>query len=312
MKKFWNWIRDDSGGRVLRLEGPIDSESIWGDEVTPQAFRQELESDGGDITVYINSPGGNVFAAAEIYTMLREYKGKVTVKIASVAASAASVVAMAGNPLLMSPTAMLFLHDPSTMAMGNAKDMQRAIDTLNAVKESIIAAYREKSGLSHNRISMLMSNESWLTAQECVDYGFADGILPRNDGCEALIPEKTEGENSDDKEVKASWQAFSNKAMGQRVLNWLMPTEGDGEETPADSAEETAEQIETGVTEEELPAYPSETQSEETAAQAEPEKEEVPPMEDTTPKAPVIGMDGRAADGSMPYLLLKRQLDFLK
>ena len=312
MKKFWNWIRDDSGDRVLRLEGPIDSESIWGDEVTPQTFRQELESDGGDITVYINSPGGNVFAAAEIYTMLREYKGKVTVKIASVAASAASVVAMAGNPLLMSPTAMLFLHDPSTMAMGNAKDMQRAIDTLNAVKESIIAAYREKSGLSHNRISILMSNESWLTAQECIDYGFADGILPRNDGCEALIPEKTEGENPDDKEVKASWQAFSNKAMGQRVLNWLMPTEGDGEETPADSAEETAEQIETRVTEEELPAYPVETQSEETAAQAEPEKEEVPPMEDTTPQAPVIGMDGRAADGSMPYLLLKRQLDFLK
>ena len=103
MKKFWNWIRDEGGSRTLRLEGPIDEESFWGDEVTPKAFREELESDSGDITVWVNSPGGNVFAAAEIYTMLRDYKGAVTVKIDAIAASAASVVAMAGNKVLMSP-----------------------------------------------------------------------------------------------------------------------------------------------------------------------------------------------------------------
>ena len=120
MQKFWNWVHDDSGGRVLRLEGPIDSESFWGDEITPQMFRDELYAEEGDITLWINSPGGNVFAAAEIYTMIRDYPGSVTVRIASIAASAASVVAMAGNLVQMSPTALLMIHDPSTIAMGNA------------------------------------------------------------------------------------------------------------------------------------------------------------------------------------------------
>lgn len=177
MKKFWNWFRDNAGGRVLRLEGPIDEESFWGDEITPKAFREELEADSGDITVWINSPGGNVFAAAEIYTMLRDYKGSVTVRIASIAASAASVVAMAGNRVQMSPTALLMVHDPSTIAIGNTKDMQKAIETLDEVKESIINAYAAKTGLSHSRISNLMSNETWLNAKKCVELGFADEIL---------------------------------------------------------------------------------------------------------------------------------------
>ena len=97
MKKFWNWIHDDSGGRVLRLEGPIDNDNFWGDEITPAMFRDDLGAEDGDVTVWINSPGGNVFAAAEIYTMLKEYAGAVTVRIASIAASAASVIAMAGD-----------------------------------------------------------------------------------------------------------------------------------------------------------------------------------------------------------------------
>ena len=111
MKKFWNWVRDETGGRVLRLEGPIDQDDFWGDEITPQRFRQELEAEDGDVTVWINSPGGNVFAAAQIYTMLKDYKGSVTVKIDALAASAASVVAMAGDRVLMSPVAMLMIHD---------------------------------------------------------------------------------------------------------------------------------------------------------------------------------------------------------
>ena len=174
MKKFWNWIHDEAGGRVLRLEGPIDEESFWGDEATPKAFREELESGEGDITVWINSPGGNVFAAAEIYTLLRDYKGAVTVKIDAIAASAASVVAMAGSRVLMSPVAMLMVHDPSTIAFGNTKDMEKAIHTLNEVKESIINAYAAKSGLSHGRISNLMSNETWMNAKKAVELGFAD------------------------------------------------------------------------------------------------------------------------------------------
>ena len=177
MQKFWNWVHDDSGGRVLRLEGPIDSDSFWGDEITPQMFRDELYAEEGDITLWINSPGGNVFAAAEIYTMIRDYPGSVTVRIASIAASAASVVAMAGNLVQMSPTALLMIHDPSTIAMGNAKDMEKAITTLNEVKESIINAYAAKTGLSRNRISKLMSDETWLNAKKAVELGFADEIL---------------------------------------------------------------------------------------------------------------------------------------
>ena len=121
MKKFWNWVTNDAGERTLRLEGPIDSDDVRGDSVTPAWFRSELESGEGDITVWINSPGGSVFAAAEIYTMLRDYKGKVTVKIDAIAASAASVVAMSGDTVLMSPVAMLMLHDPATVAMGNTR-----------------------------------------------------------------------------------------------------------------------------------------------------------------------------------------------
>ena len=97
MPKFWDYIHDDSGGRVLRLEGPIDSESFWGDEITPQDFRDELYAEDGDLTLWINSPGGNVFAAAEIYTMIRDYPHNVTVRIASIAASAASVIASRSN-----------------------------------------------------------------------------------------------------------------------------------------------------------------------------------------------------------------------
>ena len=177
MKKFWNWIKNSDDTRILRLEGPIDEESFWGDEITPQMFRDELESGEGDVTVWINSPGGNVFAAAEIYTMLKDYKGSITVKIDAIAASAASVVAMAGDTVQMSPVAMLMIHDPSTVAMGNTKDMEKALEVLPEVKESIINAYAAKSGLSHARIANLMSNETWMNAKKAVELGFADEIL---------------------------------------------------------------------------------------------------------------------------------------
>ena len=176
--QFWDWIRDEgTGERVLFLEGPIDSDSFWGDEVTPKAFRDQLESGTGDITVWINSPGGNVFAAAEIYTMLMDYKGKVTVKIASIAASAASVIAMAGDSVEVSPTAMLMIHDPATIAMGNARDFERTISTLREVKESIINAYQAKTGLSRAKIAKLMENETWMNARAALGYGFVDRIL---------------------------------------------------------------------------------------------------------------------------------------
>ena len=214
MNKFWNWIRDDTGTRILRLEGPIDSESFWGDEITPAMFRQELEAEEGDLTVWINSPGGNVFAAAEIYTMLQEYKGAVTVKIASIAASAASVVAMAGSRVLMSPTALLMIHDPSTIAMGNAKDMEKAIETLNEVKESIINAYAAKSGMRRSKIAELMSNETWMNAKKAVELGFADEVL--------FEEGEPEGENAKaDTPAALEAKMYSSRMMDQAILNRL-------------------------------------------------------------------------------------------
>lgn len=305
MKKFWNWIRDEGGGRTLRLEGPIDEESFWGDEVTPKAFREDLESDSGDITVWINSPGGNVFAGAQIYTMLRDYPGKVTVKIDAVAASAASVVAMAGDTVLMSPVAMLFVHDPSTIAMGNARDMERAIATLNEVKESIINAYAFKTGLTHNRIAKLMENETWMNAKKAVELGFADEIL-----FEAVEPEEEEekepegdepdpdapDEDDPDKEkgIHLTAQMYSSRQMGLTILNRLGVKE-DGPIAPA--TQPTAKPVEP-----EPPATPIDT-----TAEPVPGTEPVEP-----PTAPVLDLDGKTEDGSVPYNILMKQLECMK
>lgn len=274
MKKFWNWIHNEAGGRVLRLEGPVDEESVWGDEITPKNFREELNAGTDDITVWINSPGGNVFAAAEIYTMLRDYPGAVTVKIDAIAASAASVIAMAGSKVLMSPVAMLMIHDPSTIAMGNTKDMEKAIATLNEVKESIINAYAAKSGLSHNRISKLMENETWMNAKKAVELGFADEVL-----FEAVEPEedepdedpKEEEKPEEDKGIHLEASLYSSRQMGLTILNRL------------------------GVTEPKPPV--------DTPAPA--------PKAPETPPAPVIDMDGKTQDGSMPFNILMKQLELM-
>ena len=131
MKKFWNWksrkIRDQAGEevseRVLFLNGTIAEESWFDDDVTPALFKQELDSGEGNITVWINSPGGDCVAAAQIYNMLMDYKGDVTVKIDGIAASAASVIAMAGTKVLMSPVSMMMIHNPATIAFGDTAEM---------------------------------------------------------------------------------------------------------------------------------------------------------------------------------------------
>ena len=221
MKKFWNWIHDDdSGGRVLRLEGPIDNENFWGDEITPQMFRDDLESEEGDVTVWINSPGGNVFAAAEIYTMLKDYKGSVTVRIASIAASAASVIAMAGDKVQMSPTGLLMIHDPSTIAMGNARDMEKAIETLNEVKESIINAYTAKSGMRRGKVAELMESETWMNAKKALDYGFCDEILFEGKTEQKQEPEEEKAKPEKDGPVLEA-QLYSSRLMDLAILNRL-------------------------------------------------------------------------------------------
>ena len=178
MRKFWNWARDaDTGIRVLTMRGPISDETWFGDEVTPREFRDELESDNGPVTVLLDSPGGDVFAAAQIYNMLKGCKDDVTVRIDSLAASAASVIAMAGEKVEISPTGYIMAHNPSMMAWGDSAEMQRAKNMLDEVKEGIINAYEAKTGLPRQQLSDMMDAETWLSAKKAVELGFADKIM---------------------------------------------------------------------------------------------------------------------------------------
>ena len=191
-KKFWAWKNQaDEGGteaRVLELYGTIAEESWFDDDITPAQFREELFAGSGPVTVWINSPGGDCIAASQIYTMLMDYKDDVTVKIDGIAASAASVIAMAGTEVLMAPTALMMIHNPATIAMGDHEDMQKAIEMLNEVKESIINAYEIKTSLSRAKLSHLMDAETWMNANKAVELGFADGILEDEKAVEITIP----------------------------------------------------------------------------------------------------------------------------
>ena len=243
-RKFWNWIRNEDESvpdmeRTLFLNGMISDETWYGDEVTPQLFKDELNAGNGNITVWINSPGGDVFAAAQIYNMLRDYKGSVTVKIDGIAASAASVIAMAGDKVCVSPVAMMMIHNPATMAMGETKDMQKAIAMLNEVKESILNAYEFKTGLTRARLSHMMDDETWFNAKKAVELGFADKILfdsdedekkkkpeePEEKPEEGSDGEKGDGEDDKDKNGKKKLpfqqdsMMFSTKAMNESFLS---------------------------------------------------------------------------------------------
>ena len=186
MKKFWKWtdhrIRNQDSGeeaaeRVLELYGTIAEESWFDDDITPQEFRDELFSGSGPVTIWINSPGGDCIAASQIYTMLMDYKGDITVKIDGIAASAASVIAMAGTKVLMAPTAMMMIHNPATIAFGDHVDMAKAIGMLDEVKESIINAYEIKTSLPRKQLSKMMDETTWMNAKKAQELGFIDGIL---------------------------------------------------------------------------------------------------------------------------------------
>ena len=225
-RKFWNWVKNDAEEeRTLILNGEISDETWYGDEVTPKLFEKELNAGTGNITVWINSPGGDVFAAAQIYNMLMEYKGDVTVKIDALAASAASVIAMAGTRVLMSPVGLMMIHNPMTIAIGDSREMQKAGEMLDEVKESILNAYEIKTGLSRARISHLMDGESWFNAKKAVELGFADGILGDT--------EKTE-DFADG--ISTEGMMFSRTAVNNSLLSRLIPKQG-GKKTPIEQLE---------------------------------------------------------------------------
>jgi ATP-dependent Clp protease protease subunit len=232
-KKFWNWksrktlnqANEEVAERVLELHGTIAEESWFDDDVTPQLFKDELNAGSGDITVWINSPGGDCVAAAQIYNMLTQYEGNVTVKIDGIAASAASVIAMAGNTVLMSPVSMMMIHNPATVAFGDHAEMQKAIDMLTEVKESIINAYVIKTGLSRSKLSHLMDSETWMDANKAVELGFADDIITRAEtkpNTDDPEEEDEDDESTEEKKKKPSdSMLFSRKAVNNALMNKL-------------------------------------------------------------------------------------------
>ncbi len=238
-RKFWNWIKnqDESGSemRTLFLNGEISDETWYGDEVTPKLFKDELGAGKGPITVWINSPGGDVFAAAQIYNMLMGYPYDVTVKIDGLAASAASVIAMAGTSVEMSPVAMMMIHNPATIAIGDSEEMKKAVKMLDEVKESIMNAYEIKTGLARDKISKLMDAESWFNAKKAVELGFADKIL-FSDGQGGVTEGAGEGMVVSD-EMSAPVM-FSRQAVTNSMLSKLIPPKKPAEKrTPVDQLE---------------------------------------------------------------------------
>ena len=250
-KKFWNWVKNEETNETeLIFNGPISEESWFGDEITPALFRDELAKISGNLTVWLNSPGGDCLAASQIYTMLRNHKGKVTVKIDGIAASAASVVAMAGDETLISPTGYLMVHNPATIAMGNRADMEKAIDLLDEIKEGIINAYEEKSGLSRAKIAHMMDEETWLNAKKALNLGFVDGILfaknepqkkpesePEEEPEQDTPEEDTPKEDDEPKEKNLTAMSYSSSktmdSLMQKLSALYKPVKG----TPIDQLE---------------------------------------------------------------------------
>ena len=179
MKRFWNWSGPQNQ-RVLTIIGTIAEDSWVDDEVTPQVFQDELSQGKGPINLWLNSPGGDCVAASRIYTMLMNYPDDVNVKIDGIAASAASVIAMAGTKVSMAPTAMIMIHNPLTIVGGQKEDLDQAAQMLAETKESIINAYELKTNLPREKISAMMDDETWMNVNKAIELGFADDMLGQN------------------------------------------------------------------------------------------------------------------------------------
>lgn len=175
--------------KKVNVKGPIISNSdawiyeYFGIESTsPNSVSKVLDgANGEEIEVEINSGGGSVFAGSEIYTALKSYSGNVIVKIVGLAASAASVIAMAGNKIIMSPTAQMMVHNVSSYAAGDYRDMEHTADILKSANNTIANAYRIKTGKTQEDLLSLMDNETWMTAEKAKELGFIDEIMFEND-----------------------------------------------------------------------------------------------------------------------------------
>lgn len=256
--KFYSFVKNEAQETELRIEGVIANESWYDDEVSPRLFREELAKHSGDITVRVNSPGGDVSAGVSIYNALNEHDGNVTIKVDGLAASIASLVIMAGDKIIMLPGSMQMLHLPWTVAAGNSKDMEQTVEMLKKVGESMIPIYAARSGLSEERVQEILEAETWLTAEEAVELGFADEAV----GAKTSLSEAMAKINSLTADMKA--------AVMQPVMSMNKP-----KATTEEDSDDTARQDDKVTIEESSEATEVDTETEEVAPTEEVEKEEV-------------------------------------
>lgn len=226
MNKFWNWTRNaETGERELAIDRAIASDGFLSwlfDDLTPKKFREELGYGMDDIIVKINSEGGDVFAANGIYNMLKEYRGKVTVKIDAIAASAASVIAMAGDTVEISPVGMIVIHNPWTVTEGDAEELKIVANQLDSVKESIMNAYELKTKLSRAKLSRMMDEETFIHARDAVKLGFADKVIgeenpPEEDSSIQNMSSRRQIINCMMNAIKTKYEAEKETAPDNRV-----------------------------------------------------------------------------------------------
>ncbi len=178
MKKFWAFRAKGTKKGELTLYGDISSSSWFGDEVTPKQFKADMDALGeiDELDIFINSGGGDVFAGQTIYSILKRKNAIKTVYVDGLAASIASVIAMAGDRIVIPRNAMIMIHNPYTFTAGNAEELRKMADDLDKIRESIVSTYEDKTGLDRKKIIELMDAETWMTADEAKEYGFADDV----------------------------------------------------------------------------------------------------------------------------------------
>ena len=180
-KTIWNIVKNDDKNVELILYGDIN-ESFWGDTISAKEVTEHLaDLDAENINVYINSNGGVVDTAIAINNALRRHKAKVTVNIDGIAASAATLITCAGDTVRMPKNALFMIHNPLTIAMGDSEEMRKQADVLEKYKNSIMETYLQKVNIDKEKLSELMDNESWLSAEEALKYGFIDEIIENVD-----------------------------------------------------------------------------------------------------------------------------------
>lgn len=228
--KFWNVMKnDEEKSAELILYGSIGSDEYW-DDISDKAFKQDIENLGDveNITLHINSPGGSVFSAVAIANTLKNHKAKITANIDGLAASAATIITSACDTVRMPKNALFMVHNPITFAYGNNQDMQKTLEMLNKVKNSIIETYLNKAKTDKETLSELMDNETWMSAEEAKEYGFVDEIL--NESVEKEVIENKLIINNMAFDISRFKNFKEKKNQDPRVINISVNSTGSPEE----------------------------------------------------------------------------------